>query len=75
MKQYKFTVHFKTGVENVTAGCTLDALMKAMLNRSHLQDKFASHIIDENGNKSTVDNDWLMRVIKQPLTPIYVQQM
>ena len=64
MKQYKFTVHFNTGVENVTAGSTLDALMKAMLNRSHLQDKFASHIIDENGNKSTVDNDWLMRVIK-----------
>jgi len=64
MKQYKFKVHFKTGIENVSAGCILDALMKAMLNRSHLQDKFASHIIDEKGNKSTVDNEWLMRVIK-----------
>ena len=64
MKQFKFKVHFKTGVENVTAGCTLDALMMAMLKRTHLQDKFATHIIDEYGIESKVDNDFLLRVIK-----------
>lgn len=64
MKNYKFTVYFKSGSETVTAGCALDALMHSMLNRTHLKDKFATHIIDENNNKLTVNNDFLLRVLK-----------
>ena len=63
MRQYKFKVHFNTGVESVTASCLLDALMKAMLKRSHLLDRFATHIIDENENKTIVNNANLIRVV------------
>lgn len=63
MKQYIFTVHFETGVEIVTASCALAALMEAMLKRWHLQDRYATHIVDEKRNKTTVDNKLLMRVL------------
>jgi len=64
MRKYSFTVHFKTEIETVYASNALEALMKAMVNRIHLADTFATHIIDEKGNKSIVDNECLLKVIK-----------
>ena len=63
MKRTSYIVYFSTGKEEVNAVSALEALMMAMINRGHLQDKFASHVVDEYGNKYDVNNDLLLRVL------------
>jgi hypothetical protein len=64
MKTYQFTVFFKTGQTKVNALCALNALMKAMVERSHLSDIFATHIVDEKGTRYEIDKSAILSIIK-----------